>query len=77
MHILSNRHYCFHYMFLMIINFFQPYFGICSYDAVIHFAGLKAVGESVLNPLRYYNNNLIGTINLYEAMAKHGCKKVS
>ncbi|KAF3492623.1 PREDICTED: bifunctional UDP-glucose 4-epimerase and UDP-xylose 4-epimerase 1-like [Brassica oleracea var. oleracea] len=44
------------------------------FDAVIHFAGLKAVGESVGNPRRYFDNNLVGTINLYETMAKHNCK---
>lgn len=48
----------------------------CRFDAVIHFAGLKAVGESVQKPLLYYNNNLIGTITLLEVMAAHGCKKV-
>lgn len=46
------------------------------FDAVIHFAGLKAVGESVQKPLMYYDNNLIGTITLLEVMAAHGCKKV-
>ncbi|KAF6167565.1 hypothetical protein GIB67_031148 [Kingdonia uniflora] len=46
------------------------------FDAVIHFAGLKAVGESVANPRRYFDNNLVGTINLYEVMAKYGCKKM-
>ncbi|XP_027360079.1 UDP-glucose 4-epimerase GEPI48-like [Abrus precatorius] len=46
------------------------------FDAVIHFAGLKAVGESVQKPLLYYNNNLIGTITLLEVMAAHGCKKL-
>ncbi|KAG7591453.1 NAD(P)-binding domain [Arabidopsis thaliana x Arabidopsis arenosa] len=44
------------------------------FDAVIHFAGLKAVGESVGNPRRYFDNNLVGTINLYETMAKYNCK---
>ncbi|CAN6856025.1 unnamed protein product [Brassica oleracea] len=44
------------------------------FDAVIHFAGLKAVGESVANPRRYFDNNLVGTINLYETMAKYNCK---
>jgi UDP-glucose 4-epimerase len=38
------------------------------FDAVVHFAGLKAVGESVAQPLRYYRNNVVGTINLLEAM---------
>ena len=40
-------------------------------DAVIHFAGLKAVGESVQKPLEYYSNNLISTINLLELMKTH------
>ncbi|KAL0297518.1 UNVERIFIED_CONTAM: UDP-glucose 4-epimerase GEPI48 [Sesamum radiatum] len=46
------------------------------FDAVIHFAGLKAVGESVQKPLMYYDNNLIGTIVLLEVMAAHGCKNL-
>jgi len=41
------------------------------FDAVIHFAGLKAVGESVEKPLYYYQNNVTGTINLCEAMQRH------
>ncbi|XP_061374113.1 UDP-glucose 4-epimerase GEPI48-like [Gastrolobium bilobum] len=51
-------------------------FASAQFDAVIHFAGLKAVGESVQKPLLYYNNNLIGTITLLEVMAAHGCKKL-
>ncbi|MDB6062101.1 MAG: UDP-glucose 4-epimerase GalE [Verrucomicrobiaceae bacterium] len=42
------------------------------FDAVIHFAGLKAVGESVAQPLRYYQNNVQGTLTLCEVMARHG-----
>ena len=45
-------------------------------DVVVHFAGLKAVGESVQIPLRYYRNNLDSTLTLCETMAKHGCKKL-
>ena len=45
-------------------------------DSVIHFAGLKAVGESVTFPLRYYHNNITGTINLCETMKKHNVKKL-
>lgn len=45
-------------------------------DAVIHFAGLKAVGESVEQPLRYYENNVCGTVLLCEVMAAHGCKSI-
>jgi UDP-glucose 4-epimerase len=43
-------------------------FSTNSYDAVVHFAGLKAVGESVDNPLLYYQNNVTGTLNLLQAM---------
>jgi UDP-glucose 4-epimerase len=43
-------------------------------DSVIHFAGLKAVGESVVNPLKYYDNNVYGTLSLCEAMQAHGVK---
>lgn len=45
-------------------------------NSVIHFAGYKAVGESVEKPLMYYNNNIVGTIVLLEAMKKHGCKQI-
>ncbi len=43
-------------------------------DRVVHFAGLKAVGESVEIPLQYYDNNLAGTVCLLEAMAAHGVR---
>ena len=45
-------------------------------DSVIHFAGLKAVGESVEKPLEYYHNNITGTLILTETMRKFGCKKI-
>lgn len=45
-------------------------------DTVIHFAGLKAVGESVQKPLEYYHNNITGTLILCDVMRKHGCKKI-
>lgn len=45
-------------------------------DAVIHFAGKKAVGESVEKPLLYYHNNISGTLILMEVMAKHGVKNI-
>lgn len=45
-------------------------------DAVIHFAGLKAVGESVEKPMLYYNNNITGTLNLLRIMNDFGCKKI-
>ena len=45
-------------------------------DAVIHFAGLKAVGESVAKPLEYYENNMNATFVLLDVMRKHGCKNL-
>ena len=46
------------------------------FDCCIHFAGLKAVGESVREPWKYYDNNLVGTLVLTEVMARHGCKSI-
>ena len=45
-------------------------------DAVIHFAGLKAVGESVHKPIEYYRNNIAGTLNLCDEMRAHGVKNI-
>ncbi|MEE3414491.1 MAG: UDP-glucose 4-epimerase GalE [Prevotella sp.] len=47
-----------------------------SFDCCIHFAGLKAVGESVQKPLEYYENNMNGTFTLLDAMRNHGCKNI-
>jgi UDP-glucose 4-epimerase len=51
-------------------------FGSFKPDGVVHFAGLKAVGESVENPLIYYDNNVTGSVNLLSAMSKYGCSKI-
>ena len=45
-------------------------------DSVIHFAGLKAVGESVAKPIEYYHNNITGTLILLDVMGNHNCKKI-
>ncbi len=45
-------------------------------DSVIHFAGLKAVGESVAKPIEYYHNNITGTLVLLDVMRNHNCKKI-
>ena len=57
-------------------NALEAVFKENTFDAVIHFAGLKAVGESVSQPLAYYHNNIFSTINLCELMAAYGCKKL-
>jgi UDP-glucose 4-epimerase len=51
-------------------------FNTYSVDAVIHFAGLKSVGESIQTPLAYYDNNVIGTIRLLESMKEAGCRNL-
>lgn len=45
-------------------------------DSVIHFAGLKAVGESVVKPWEYYENNISGSLVLFDVMRQHGCKSI-
>jgi len=47
-------------------------FGAAKFDAVIHFAGLKAVGESVAKPWEYFHNNITGSLNLFAEMREHG-----
>lgn len=57
-------------------DFLRAIFSEYPIDAVIHFAGLKAVGESVAQPLRYYDNNVNGSMVLTEVMAEHGIKTI-
>ena len=54
----------------------EDIFGKEKPDCVIHFAGLKAVGESVQKPLEYYENNINGTLVMLDAMRKNGCKNI-
>lgn len=54
----------------------EKVFELHSIDAVIHFAGYKAVGESVEKPLEYYHNNIYGTLVLMETMKKFGCSRI-
>ncbi len=51
-------------------------FELHGFDCCIHFAGLKAVGESVVKPWEYYENNIYGTLVLLDVMRKHGCKNI-
>ncbi|BCV54551.1 MULTISPECIES: UDP-glucose 4-epimerase GalE [Shewanella] len=56
--------------------FLQKVFSDHSFEAVIHFAGLKAVGESVAQPLRYYENNVTGTLILCQVMKEYGVRNL-
>ena len=51
-------------------------FALHKFDCCIHFAGLKAVGESVVKPWEYYENNISGTLVLLDVMRRHGCKNI-
>ncbi|HWL54389.1 MAG TPA: UDP-glucose 4-epimerase GalE [Chthoniobacteraceae bacterium] len=70
---ISGRKVAFHRVDLLDRPALEAVFRDGPVDAVIHFAGLKAVGESVSIPLRYYHNNLTGTLLLCEVMAAAGC----
>ena len=68
---LSGKSIQFHQVDLLDYEKLDQVFTRTAFDAVIHFAGLKAVGESVGIPLRYYHNNVTGTLILLEVMKKH------
>ena len=62
---------------LLDIDAVDRIFELCDdVGAVIHFAGLKAVGESVEKPLLYYQNNIVGTLNLCQVMQKYDAKNI-
>jgi UDP-glucose 4-epimerase len=61
---------------LLDINGLDKIFQENQIDCVIHFAGFKAVGESVAEPMKYFNNNITSTINLLMTMQKYNCKKI-
>lgn len=66
----------FHQVDLLDYQKMEEVFKNGNFDLVIHFAGLKAVGESVEKPLKYYENNVTGTINLLKCMKKYNVKNV-
>ena len=73
---LSNRNFEFHNADMRDRETLTRHLKAFKPDAVIHFAGLKAVGESVKIPLEYYENNVQGTINLLQAMKAADCQKI-
>jgi len=73
---LAGRPLHFHQVDLRDSDALDAIFADGAIDAVIHFAGLKAVGESVAQPLAYYHNNLTGTLILCEAMKKHRVRRL-
>ena len=73
---ISGKSLEFHRVDLLDREALDRVFAGADIDAVIHFAGLKAVGESVKIPLSYYHNNITGTLILCELMGKHGVKNL-
>ncbi|MEX2602264.1 MAG: UDP-glucose 4-epimerase GalE [Balneolaceae bacterium] len=73
---LAGRTATFHNVDLLDPDGMRDLFSQYSFNAVIHFAGLKAVGESVEHPLLYYKNNITGTANLCEVMDEFGVRNI-
>ena len=73
---ITGRDFKFYQADILDLEAMNKIFDENEIDAVIHFAGLKAVGESVAKPVEYYHNNITGTLMLIEAMRSHGCKKI-
>ena len=68
---ITGRSLVFHQADIRNRESLQSIFDQYSIDAVVHFAGLKAVGESVEQPLRYYDNNVQGSLVLFDVMSEH------
>ena len=73
---ITGKKLTFYKVDLLDLNAVKDVFSKESIDAVIHFAGLKAVGESVEIPLDYYSNNITGTLNLCYVMKEYNVKKI-
>ena len=73
---ITNKDFKFYELDILDEEKLEQVFKENEIESVIHFAGLKAVGESVEKPLEYYYNNLTGTISLLRVMKKHNCKKI-
>ncbi|MBR6688966.1 MAG: UDP-glucose 4-epimerase GalE [Clostridia bacterium] len=73
---ISNAGFIFYKADLLDKESMRKIFRENKIDAVVHFAGLKAVGESVVKPLAYYKNNVEGTLNLLEVMEEFNCSKM-
>jgi UDP-glucose 4-epimerase len=71
---LTGRPVEFHQVDILDAAALERVFAAGKIDAVIHFAGLKAVGESVAPPVRYYHNNVTGTLVLADVMQRHGVR---
>ncbi len=73
---MTGKKIAFHNFDLVEGDQLDKLFSNNSFDVVMHFAGFKAVGESVYKPIKYYQNNLDSTLSLCQVMSKHGVKKL-
>ena len=73
---IAGRQPAFHHVDIRDRNALREVFQRHAIEAVVHFAGLKAVGESVAQPLRYYDNNVSGTVALCEVMQEAGVRRL-
>jgi UDP-glucose 4-epimerase len=73
---ITGRELAFHKVDLRDKQALREVFAMYDFEAVIHFAGLKAVGESVQHPLRYYDHNVGGAVALFEVMTEFGVHKL-
>jgi UDP-glucose 4-epimerase len=73
---LAGRDVVFHHVDINDAAALRRVFADGPFDAVVHFAGLKAVGESSRIPLRYYANNVTGTLELLKVMDEHDCRRL-
>ncbi len=73
---ITGEHIPFYQVDIRDRNGLEGVFARHHFDCCIHFAGLKAVGESVVTPWEYYENNINGTLVLLDVMRKHGCKNI-
>lgn len=73
---ITNKNFKFYEVDLLDKENLEKVFVENNIESVIHFAGLKAVGESVVKPIEYYHNNITGTLVLLDLMKKYNCKKI-
>ncbi|MBO5412847.1 MAG: UDP-glucose 4-epimerase GalE [Clostridia bacterium] len=73
---ITNKDFKFYEVDLLDEEKLEEVFKENNIESVIHFAGLKAVGESVAKPIEYYHNNITGTLVLLKLMKKYNCKKI-
>ena len=74
--VITGKDFKFYQYDLCDENKVEEVFDENEFSAVIHFAGYKAVGESVQEPIKYYENNLISTLNICKSMLKHNCNNI-